>query len=197
MTRICLRLPLDTPGTPGPRASAQDWPRPVAGAWVRARENAKSRIRARRGAEAWGRARKNAKTLVRARQLALGRVCLVEGTTGRGGSAPWILGVVSKKSLAVSGAVLLLFALLWLVPNPLTPCGRWRSGVNEVLGSFDHPPPIQDFGEDFATATELSRTRPPLCPAPRGVERMKAEDSIYYYLLFPEQAPPGSLPSPS
>jgi hypothetical protein len=46
-------------------------------------------------------------------------------------------------------------------------------------------------------ATRLGDTRPPLCPAPGGVNEMREGNSILFFLLFPEEAPPGMFNTPS
>lgn len=87
---------------------------------------------------------------------------------------------------------------LWLIPNPITPCGNWRGDVidlandNNAVGREKTFTNLEEAGQYtdklMQRAGRLGEQRPPLCPVPGS---LNVEDSgLLYWLVVPEAAPP-------
>ncbi|HEV2755986.1 MAG TPA: hypothetical protein VG318_09450 [Actinomycetota bacterium] len=106
-----------------------------------------------------------------------------------------------RKTVKLGGAAVVAAAVLvglWLIPNPLTPCGSWRGDVvdlandNNAVGrekSFAGLDELSLYTDELMhRAGELGERRPPLCPVPGS---LNPEDSGFlYWLVVPDAAPP-------
>lgn len=109
-------------------------------------------------------------------------------------------GCMRKVAKVGGGALLALGTLvaLWLVPNPLTPCGNWRGDVidlandNNAVGREKTFTDLEEAGQYtdklMQRAGKLGQQRPSLCPVPGS---LNLEDSgVLYWLVVPEDATP-------